>query len=490
LQKGSPESSNRIWWQKPGFGIQYQIEARPGWIWERDFDKFNATMKDENGNLNFNGPFCKMKEWVQFSKSVGVDYHIFESKWHDGICYFDTKYTNWKTPIDYCKIFAEESKKKKIPFMFYYSSVFDHNPQFDKIQPVRTITSSFLALHREKKEEVIDFCLKFTQFIITQFIESLKRASTKKKKNVLEQKQKDISNLNINEATDFINRRVDDLKRKISEFSYEPVTYENYLQNQIIELIEQYEPDGMWMDWFMKSSFQEGSTRVVIDLMKERYPNIILAFNNSINEKPTWFHYLSGEAHTVESAWEQANRYRRKRHSWELIGPAAKSWFDPSARSDRLEVARIAAIIIANGGKSCFGLPSQMDGSLYPEPAQDIDQFGRWYESRRFLFSEALPMDYKGENVPGINFNNKNYGVIGAIYESDKIIHLINFSGEKESITIEFASEYWNNISKVKLIPDDLELKLNKNPKGKQILIPQEYIDPVDTILRIIIEKD
>jgi len=118
---------NREWWQRPGFGIMYQIEARPGWIWNRNFDKFNASMMDENGNLQFNGPFCKMKKWVEFSKKVGVDYHIFEAKWHDGICYWDTKLTDYKTPEDYCKIFTEESKKYNIPCMYYYSSIFDHN---------------------------------------------------------------------------------------------------------------------------------------------------------------------------------------------------------------------------------------------------------------------------------------------------------------------------------------------------------------------------
>jgi len=485
LQKSSQESTSRSWWQKPVFGIQYQIEARPGWIWERDFDKFNASMKDENGNLKFNGPFCKMSQWVQFSKIVGVDYHIFESKWHDGICYFDTKYTNWKTPIDYCKIFAEESKKENIPFMFYYSTVFDHNPQFDKIQPVRKITSSFLALHREKKEEVVDFCLKFTQFLITEFIQSLKEERNKKKKGKLEQTQKDMTNLNINEATDFLNRRADDLKKKIAQFNYDPAIYENYLRNQIIELVEKYEPDGMWMDWFMKSAFQEESTVLVMDLMKERYPNIVLAFNNSINEKPDWSHYLSAEAHTVDSAWKQSKRYRSKKQPWELIGPAAKSWFDPSPRSDPFEVARIAVIIMANGGKSCFGLPSQMDGSLYPEPAQHVERFGKWYKSRRLLFSEATPLDYKGENVPGINLNNKNYGLIGSKYGNDKIIHLINFSGEKESISLEFSSDIWNNISKVKLEPNDIELNIKNSPKGIKVILPQESIDPVDTILRI-----
>ncbi len=117
------------WWQKSGLGIMYQIEARPGWFWNRNYDKFNASMMDENGNLNFNGPFCKMKKWVEFSKKVGVDYHIFEVKWHDGICYWDTKFTKWKTPEDYVKVFSEESKKAGIPYLYYYSSIFDHNPE-------------------------------------------------------------------------------------------------------------------------------------------------------------------------------------------------------------------------------------------------------------------------------------------------------------------------------------------------------------------------
>jgi alpha-L-fucosidase len=486
MLKGSLKDSNRKWWEKPGFGIQYQIEARPGWIWERDFDKFNASMKDKEGNLNFNGPFCKMKEWVRFSKAVGVDYHMFESKWHDGICYFDTKYTDWKTPIDYCNIFAEESKKLKIPFMFYYSSIFDHNPQFDEIQPVRRITSSYIALRREKKEEVVDFCLKFTQFIINEFVESLKKERRKGNKERVEKAKKDSISLNLNEATDFINLKVTYLKDTPVDFTYNPEIYENYLRNQLIELIERYHPDGMWMDWFMKSIFREESTKLIIDLMHQRYPQIVLAFNNSINEQPDWAYYLSGEAHTVDSAWEQSNKFRRKTQPWELIGPAAKSWFDPFPRSDPFEVARIAVIIMANGGKSCFGLPSQMDGSLYPEPARHIEDFGRWFQKRHDVFTEAIPMDYKGENVPGVSLSDNEYGVVGSSYRNDKIIHLINFLGEKKSISLDFSLADWGTINNVILIPDDIELKPKMNSHAFHLLIPQDFIDPVDTIIRIV----
>ena len=471
----------RLWWQKPGFGIMYQIEARPGWIWERDFDKFNASMKNDQGKLNFNGPFCKMLEWVNFSKNVGVDYHIFEAKWHDGICYFDTAYTDWKTPNDYCQIFAEESKRQNIPFMFYYSNVFDHNPQFDDIQPVRNITSSFIALHREKKEEVVDFSLMFTKFIINQFIESLKKGKDKHKTN--ESTQPD--SLNINDANDFLNQKVDFLKKKQYSFWYNPKKYENFVRNQLVELIEEYEPNGMWMDWFMKDSYDEGSSKVVMNLLKEKYPSIVLTFNNSINERPNWAHYLSGEAHTVDSAWEQANKYRHKKQFWELVGPAAKSWFDPSPRSDPLELARIAIIIIANGGRFCFGIPSQMNGSLYPEPAQHLKQFGKWYESRGILFSEAFPMEYKKKKVPGVEIANENYGIIGSIYKEDKLLHLINFSGNKTSIFLELASGIWDNINKVTIEPDGFELKFEKDSNGIHITIPENCIDPVDTIVRI-----
>lgn len=484
MQKGHRESSSRTWWQKPGFGIMYQIEARPGWIWERDFDKFNASMKDENGNLNFNGPLCKIKEWVHFSKIVGVDYHIFESKWHDGICYFDTNYTNWKTPIDYSNIFAHESKRENIPFMFYYSSVFDHNPQFDDIQPVRNITSSFISLHREKKEEVVDFCLKFRQFIISQFLEGMKKRG-KRKKERGDQVDKMTVDLNINSSSDFLNPKVDDLKNTMTQFTYNPQMYESYLQNQIIELIEGFKPDGMWMDWFMKSAFREGSTKVVIDLMRETYPNIILTFNNSINEQLDWVHYLSGEAHTVDSAWEQGNKYRQKEQSWELVGPAAKSWFDTSPRSDPYEVGRIAVIIMASGGKFCFGLPSQMDGSLYPKPAQHVEQFGKWYKSRRLIFTEAFPMDYKGEKVPGINLNDENYGIIGCIQGSDKIIHLINLTGNIKSLNIDISLDIWNNIDYVKLEPNGKKLTLQRSSNLISMIISQIDVDPIDTIIRI-----
>ncbi|TFG22926.1 MAG: hypothetical protein EU529_09075 [Promethearchaeota archaeon] len=443
------------WWEKPGLGIMYQIEARPGWRWNRDYNKFNASMQDENGNLKFNGPFCKMKDWVALSKRVGVDYHVFEAKWHDGICYWDTKYTEWKTPKDYCKDFAEESKKNDIPFLWYYSNIFDHNPQFDEIQPLRSITPSFIALHKDSKEEVVKYCINFGKALLKMFENIINEDDIPREENLIVYK----------------------------EFTYNPEIYEDYLLKQVKELIENYKVDGMWMDWYWDDD--DAGTFLVMDLLEKEYPNIVLTYNQSINKKVRYAHYLSGEAHDVKAAWNLGNKYRRMERPWELCGPAAKMWDDPRARPDPFEIFRIAAIIIASGGKYCFGLPSQMNGEMYPEPAKNVELFGEWYKQRTSLFRDAIPMDYKSKSVPGVEISDKDFGVIGAIHEGDNLIHLINLEGKNGDITLKFSLEHWENIKKIILEPMKTDVDLKKEENKFVLSISKENIDKADTIIRI-----
>ena len=452
--------NKKEWWQKPGLGIMYQIEARPGWFWNRNYDKFNASMMDENGNgnLNFNGPFCKMKKWVEFSKRVGVDYHIFEVKWHDGICYWNTKYTNWKTPEDYVKVFSEESKKEGIPYLYYYSSIFDHNPDFDDIQPLRGVTPSFIARHDENKEAIAKYSKGFAELIRDMF------------KNQVDER-------NIPYTSKFF----DDVN--FHDFMYNPKKYEDYVLNQIKELIENYHPDGMWMDWYWGKD--EATTNLVMDFMEKYFPNTILTYNVSIDRRPRYIHYLSGEAHDVNTAWKSGKKYRRKTKPWELCGPAAYGWDVPQARPDPYEIFRIATIIMASGGKYCFGLPSQMDGELYPEPAKNVEMFGNWFKLRRNLFTEAIPMKYKGDKVPGIEISEDQFGTIGSIYENDNLIHIINLKGLKTDIILKFSQEQWAEIKKIALEPNKKQLEIVKKNDNIILSLNKEDIDLADTIIRI-----
>ena len=455
------EVNKKEWWEKPGFGIMYQIEIRPGWIWNRNYDKFNASMKDENGNLRFNGPFCKMRKWVELSTQIGLDYHIFESKWHDGICYWDTKYTDWKTPEDYCKIFAEESKKNNIPFMFYYSNIFDHNPMFDDIQPLRGLTPSFIAMHSEDKE----FIQKYSKKVAETAFDLFKSSRERRGKRL---------------PADYV--FFDELE--FHDFKNNPAKYEEYLKDSVQELIDNYKPDGMWMDWYWTP--EETSTYIVMDLLEQKYPEIVLTYNQSIDKNLRYAHYLSGEAHDVPLAWKIGNKYRKKEGIlWELCGPAAENWDDPTGRSDPYEIFRIAAIIMACGGKYVFGLPSQMDGELFPEPVKNIELFGEWYKPRRALFRDATPMTYKGKKVPGIKIEDKDFGTIGCFHDGNLLIHLINFAGKNKELTLRFSLDKWDNIEKIWLEPEKKELAYTKEQNEISLLISEKNIDLADTILRI-----
>jgi len=455
------------WWQKPGIGIMYQIEARPGWEWNRNYDKFSASLMDGRGRLKFNGPFCKIDEWVAFSRNVGVDYHVFEAKWHDGICYFDSKHTSWKTPVDYCKQFSEASKHAAIPFMYYYSNIFDHNPQFNDIQPLRSGTSSFIGLHSRSKWIIALFSFIFT--LLTWRYKYL--ATRKNKKNSPKQEQK----------SKYFDRFT------FNSFVYNPWKYEKYLFKQLAELIEKYRCDGLWMDWYQVEVAPEhhASADAVMQFMERKYPNTVLTFNFSLNGDLPWVHYLSHEAHGIDKAWEKANKYRKTRKPWELVSPAGQYWDNPETRADPLEDARIAAVVMASGGKSLFGMPSLMNGDLHAGPRRHLEILGNWYASRRGLFIDAVPMAYAGNKVPGVSIDQKRFGTIGARHGDDALLHVINFTGKKTAITLEFDRSSWKNVKKIVLEPREKELPISATKSGVLVSLIENDIDRIDTILRI-----
>ncbi len=237
--------------------------------------------------------------------------------------------------------------------------------------------------------------------------------------------------------------------------------------------------------WIGIGEGDEATTFLVMNFMEKNYPKTILTYNQSITRRPRYIHYLSGEAHDVNNAWNSGKNYRRENKPWELCGPAAYAWDVPQVRSDLFEIFRIATIIIASGGKYCFGLPSQMDGELYPEPAKNVEMFGKWFKLRRDLFTEAIPMKYKGGKVPGIEISEEDFGTIGAICDGDNLIHLINFKGLKKDIILKFSQELWADIKKIVLEPHKKELEFAKKNGNIVLLLAKDDIDLADTIIRI-----
>ena len=413
------------WWQKPGLGIQYQIEQRPGWEWGRDFVKFNQAMSDTNGKLKFDGPFCKVADWVALSEKVGVDYHMMELKWHDGICYFNTKLTAWKTAEDYGGEFAKLSKAAGIPFLYYYSTIFNHNPQFDPIQPNRHSTISLIG-------------------------------------------------------------------------TVPGDVYPDYLAGQFAEIMDQYQPDGLWLDWYTPDK----STWFTIKFMRKHYPNAVITFNTS-NTYPDSYkklNYTSSEAHGLNqirpsfksatefvtslngNGWKLANDNRQRfNHPWELISPAGQNWQIVELRPDVRTLARISAEIMANGGKSLIGVGTDLSGQVLPDHQKQMIFIGEWYRPRKTLFTEAEALKYRGDCPPGVSgYSRREFGAVASRLGDDTLLHLIAFSDARGPITLTLKGGLWDGAKKVYLEPVHREIPFTNS----QLTLSPDQLDPIDTIVR------
>jgi alpha-L-fucosidase len=445
MMKRQEASRPLTWWQRPGLGVAYSVESRPGWAWNRNYNKYNKIMMDEDGGLQSVGPYCKVEQFVNLTREVGADYQMLYAKWHDGICFFDSKLTNWKTQEDYMASFSRLSKEAGIPFMIYYSNVFDHNPQFDHIQPWKGSTVSFI---RDPE-------------------------------------------------------------------------YLEYLKGQFREMVEQYKPDGFWLDWYQPWPYD--TVKTSIDFLRENYPEVAIGFNASSKFKSAYdlLDYTTDEIHTlgkpekgvtgvIESRvfakivafllfqfaggaknWYRINHYRRDfDHFWSAISPAGKFWQDPSLRPDLYNLPRIAATVMACGGRNTIQVNLKMDGHVFDEHVEQMRIVGEWYKPRKHLFNEATPLRYKGATAPGISGLPQGCKTIASQLGNDVLIHIIKVEGSEIPSEILISEHEWTDIKDIYLEPYHQSVPMEKQGGSIILHLEADQIDPVDTILRLAINHD
>jgi alpha-L-fucosidase len=279
--------------------------------------------------------------------------------------------------------------------------------------------------------------------------------------------------------------------------------YEEYLKGHYREIMEQYHPDGMWFDWY----WPDHATKLTIDFFRTYYKNTAITFNLS-NYFPSAYEkldYTSGEAHDFTGnyvklvktgstvlpiftgAWKWATLGRRVMdRSVELITPAGKWWQDPSLRDDPNDILRMTAVILGSGGKLCIGATSQLNGDIYPDQIKQLKILGEWYKPRKKLFTDSVPMHYRGEQAPGIKVQPTSVKSIASLNGKDVLIHLINMDGAIRPIVVEFKGRRWKNIARICLEPTQKELKLEKGDNVIKTIISPEDNDPVDIILRLV----
>ncbi|MEM6377563.1 MAG: alpha-L-fucosidase [Bacteroidota bacterium] len=285
----------KTWWEKPGIALMFQIEARPEWQWQRNYDQFNASITGTNGGVDQEGHIPQMKNWVAFSKRVGSDYHTFEAKWHDGLCYWNSQHTQWKTPVDYCWAFAKESRQAGIPYGFYYSSIFDHNPEFDDIQPLRAVTPSVIGMRGSKQAMIAK------SYALSYFGKKFKEDSLK----------------HLTKAGYSYKQPYPWYEGfAFNDFTPNPDRYLNYVIEQIEELCKDYGAELIWIDWYDPDN--SGLQNEIMAFMKKNYPHTALTFNNTANANLPWVHYLSGEGHGFDKIWTMIHKFRQISRHWFL----------------------------------------------------------------------------------------------------------------------------------------------------------------------------
>jgi len=136
------------WWERPGWGNHVsRSNTAPAGKWDRDYEEFNPSMLDEGGEFKFNGPYCRAGEMGRAQpRSWELITISWKPKWHDGICFFDTALTDWRSDEELRRGFLTPEPQRGHPL---HVLLFEHlRPQsrFDNIQPDRRHTFSILAL--------------------------------------------------------------------------------------------------------------------------------------------------------------------------------------------------------------------------------------------------------------------------------------------------------------------------------------------------------
>jgi len=427
VPRSGSTASERNWAQRPGLGVMYQIETRPGWKWDRDYVAFNRSLQDHDGAFAFDGPLCDMSAWVALSTEIGLDYHVFEVKWHDGICWFDTDSTAWKTPHDYTRDFSDLSRAAGLPFAFYYSAVFDHNPQFDAIQPDRTTTPSFVG----EQEEYRGYLLRHYEELVGAYQPDAMwfdwywpDGSTEITVETFRSRYPDVV-VTFNLANLFPASF-----RRIGTTSSEAHSY-----------------DGPWVR-FRK----EDSLRVPVLTSSVRWSNL---FRMSFD------------------------------HQWELCSPAGRWWQDQRMREDPDELLRTTAMVLACGGKLCIGATAQMNGQIFPDQQVQLRHLGAWYQPRKTLFVDAAPLRYRGFRPPGVRVTGGEVDVVASVHDGGHLLHLVNRTGLTDPLQVTLDKRRWGDVRAVTVVPDGVPLPLQREGGRLRLELPGDVVDRVDTILHL-----
>jgi hypothetical protein len=89
----------------------------------------------------------------------------------------------------------------------------------------------------------------------------------------------------------------------------------------------------------------------------------------------------------------------------------------------------MSAIVMASGLKQSLGVAERMEGGVYPDQLKQLRLLGEWYVPRKRLFTESVPLRYRGREPRSVIVDTPGIRVIACSHEGDYLVHLINMEG-------------------------------------------------------------
>lgn len=419
------------WMYTPG------INNRGQKTYEYHQENYGSEIHYHDFCKNWSTPNFNAKEWVDIFEDMGAKYIGAIAEHHDGFSLWDSEINPWNAvdmgpETDIIGVICHEAKKRNLKFM----ATFHHG---------------FNMMYYPKEEN--------------SYV-------------------RPVSRYNMLEEGEFRYPKGDDYDKLYGNLSYQ--AFHDYWLDKLKEVIRQYSPDYIWMDFGQRFIKEEYLKQFLVD-----YFNHALMENKEVmvNTKggffPTDLAIINVERATLPdisdftwvSDFKLGGNWIYNQYNREAINPQ--------------NAIRILAEIVSKNGTMIFCAAPMADGTIPPEQVVAMKKIGAWlklygesiYETRPFLvYGEGVT-----EIVPDLEYEWNTYNLIrtglwdlnsGDIRYTSRgeIVYAIQLGwpGENEELLMTaFANEAQDvKIKSISLLGSDEKINWKRTLEGLNITSP------------------
>jgi len=247
--------------------------------------------------------------------------------------------------------------------------------------------------------------------------------------------------------------------------------YKDFFKNQVIELIEKFEPSILWFDGEWENTHDSIETIDILNSIKTRNSNILI--NNRLSR------YYRGDFQTPENVVPATGLKDKNGNPlvWEVCHTINDSWgYNPYSKeflSER-DIIRMLIDIVSKGGNLLLNIGPKPDGSIQSEFSERLEALGRWlningeaiFETQASIFP-SLPFygrsTTKGNNIYLHVFMKPKNGILKLPLLKNNILKIYTLKEQKkldykivnQQIEINLPEKlYDNNASVIKIETD------------------------------------